>query len=135
MCSRSQLTGYRRRFNPKPSRTGMSLGVLLEKMSGIHLGIDLGVGQRSMAEQSLDGPQIGAAGQEMGREGMAQRMRSRRVRQAERTAQAGEEEVDIGGSGRAATNAAKQRLAGRQGERAESDVAIDGFPRGGEDRH
>ena len=36
-----------------------------------------------MAEQFLDRPQVAAATQQMGREGMAQRMRRRRLRQAE----------------------------------------------------
>ena len=41
-----------------------------------------------MAEQFLDGAQIGAGAQQMRGEGMAQRMRRRRVGQAERGARA-----------------------------------------------
>ena len=46
-----------------------------EQASYIDLGIALGRGQRSMAEQFLDGAQIAAAGQKMGGEGMSQSVR------------------------------------------------------------
>src|SRR5262245_55968996 len=65
----------------------MGAAVDFQQAFGIDGGVDLGRRQRSMAEQFLDRAQIAAARQQMRRKGMAQRMRGRGLRQAERATQ------------------------------------------------
>ena len=55
---------------------------------GVDGGVDLRGGQRGVAEQFLNRAQIAAARQQMGGEGMPQRVRRRAVRQAERASHA-----------------------------------------------
>ena len=66
----------------------MGAVVGLEQMRAVDLGIALRGRQAGVAEQFLDGAQIGAGAKQMRGEGMAERMRRRRVGQAERGARA-----------------------------------------------
>ena len=77
---RSGRDGHSGKIALRSQRAGMRLGILLEEMRGVHLGIDLGGRKRGMAQKFLDGAQIGAARQQMGGEGMAQGMGRRGVR-------------------------------------------------------
>ena len=62
----------------------MGLGVDGHQAVAVDLGIDLRGREAGVAEQLLDLAQIGARRQEVGGEGMAQRVRRRRLRQTER---------------------------------------------------
>ena len=116
--------GYlaRRACRSPPSGARMGLAVLLQQMGAVHFGIDLGGREAGMAEQLLDDAQVGAIGQQMRGEGMAQRMRCRRVGQAQRAAQPRDESWMLralsGPPSRRGTSAARG-----QRERAELEVA------------
>src|SRR6202034_2168555 len=69
------------------SGPGMRAAVDFEQPLGVDAGINLRGRQRGMPEQFLDCAQVAAAGEQMGGEGMPQRMRRRAVGQAERAAQ------------------------------------------------
>ena len=88
-----------------------------------------------MAEQFLDRAEIAAACQQVRREGMAQRMRRRRFRQAERGAHLHHLALDDSLLQRAALGPAKDRLIGLQMIGAELAVEIDGLHGGGQQRH
>ena len=77
-------------------RSGAGVGAVvgLEQMRAVDLGIALRGREAGVAEQLLDGAQIGAGAEEMRGEGMAQRMRRRRLGQAERGARARDPELD-----------------------------------------
>ena len=78
-----------------------------------------------MAEQFLDGPQIAAARQEMRRKGMAQGMRRRRRRQAERAAQTFDGELDDARRQRAAFGPDEQRSLRRKPIGTEVEIGLD----------
>ena len=78
-----------------------------------------------MAQELLDAAQVAAAGEEVGREGMAQRVRGRGIRQAERAAQRLDGELDDARRERAAAGADEQRALGRQRVGAEAQVCLD----------
>src|SRR6185312_5974589 len=61
----------------------MGLVVDREQGGGVDLGVALRGRQRGVAQQFLDRPQIAAAGEQMGGEAMAQRVRRGRIRQAQ----------------------------------------------------
>ena len=61
------------------------------------MGVALGGRQRSVAEQLLDGTQIRPGVEQVGREGVAQRVRRRMVGQAQRRTQLAELALDDGG--------------------------------------
>ena len=63
-----------------------------------------------MAEQLLDGAQIGAGAKQMRGEGVAQRMRRRRLGQAERGARARNLELDDAGAELLPASADEQRI-------------------------
>ena len=64
-----------------------------------------------MAEQLLERAQIGAAAEQMGREAVAQRVRRRPLRQAERAARPAHRSADDLAAQRPAAGAAEQGLA------------------------
>src|SRR6202020_1095993 len=71
----------------------------------IDAGINLGGRQRSVAEQFLDRRQIAAARQQMGGEGMTQRVRGCAIRQTECAAQSRHGELNDAGLQRSAAGA------------------------------
>src|SRR5438046_8575100 len=103
----------------------MRLGILFEKMGGVDLGIDLRGRERSVAEQFLNGEQVGARGEEMGGEGMAQRMRRRRIGKAKRTAQSGDQQLNIAGIERATLHTAEHRRLDIERKGAKLQIGID----------
>ena len=84
----TMLGGTPGTFSRRQRRPGAGVGALvgLEQMRAVDLGIDLRGRQAGVAEQLLDGAQIRAGAEQMRGEGMAQRMRRRRLGQAERAA-------------------------------------------------
>src|SRR5262245_4744153 len=78
----------------KRSSAGVGAGVGLEQMLAIDLGIALRGREAGMAQQLLDGAEIGAGAQQMRGEGMPERMRRRRIGQAESDAGACDPELD-----------------------------------------
>jgi len=88
----------------------------------VHLRVTLGGGKRGMAQQFLNGAQIAAAGKQMGGEGMAQRVRRRRRRQAEQRPQFSHLALDDAGIEPLAALADKQRPV--FGYRIRADVPI-----------
>ena len=62
------------------SRAGMVLLVYLLQPRRVHMGVDLGGGDVGVAEQLLDLPEVGAAGQEMRGKAVSQRVRTDGVR-------------------------------------------------------
>ena len=105
------------------SALGAGMGLLIDgqQSGGIHLGVALGGRERGMAQQLLDRAQIAAAGQEMGGEAVAQRMRRGRHRQPEQQAQALQAVLHDARMQRPAARAQEQRLmlegAGRRDSR------------------
>ena len=75
---------------------------------GVDLGVELGRRERGVAEQFLDPAQVAAAGEEMGREGVAQRMRGGAVGQPERAAQFLDRKLDDAGRERPAAGPDEQ---------------------------
>ena len=82
----------KRRLKP-----GVGAGVGLEQELAIDLGIALRGREAGVAEQLLDRPQIRAGAEEMRGEGVAQRMRRRRVGQPKRAARPCDDELDDAG--------------------------------------
>src|SRR5262245_46791507 len=99
--------------------------IYVEEPFGIHAGIDLRRRQAGVAEQFLDGPQIAAAAEEVGGEGMAQCMRRRRLRQVERRTQLAHFALHDRRLQRPAARAAEQRSFAVQVKRAEPAVLRD----------
>src|SRR5882724_5458455 len=66
----------------------------LEQALGIDLGIDLRGRERGVTEQFLDRAQIPAAGEQVRGKRVPQRMRCRRIRKTERSAQPFHDELD-----------------------------------------
>ena len=58
----------------QPSRVEALMGRF--EAGGVHLGVDLGGGDVRVAEHHLHGPQVGAAGQQVGGERMAEHVRA-----------------------------------------------------------
>src|SRR3954447_18520706 len=79
------------------TRTRMRRTIGGQQSSSVDGGIQLRGRKRGVAEEFLDGAQIAAAAQKMRGEGMAQRMRRGRVRQAERAAHAFDRELEDSG--------------------------------------
>ena len=80
-----------------------------------------------MAEQLLYRTQIAAARQKMGGEGVPQRMRRRRIGQAQRAAQPRHRQLHNARQQRTAARADEQRAVRRQVERAERNIVGDQF--------
>ena len=76
---------------------GVGAGVGLEQKLAVDLGIALRGREAGVAEQLLDRAQISAGAEEMGGEGVAERMRRRRVGQPKRAARPRDEELDDAG--------------------------------------
>ena len=57
----------------------MRLAILGDEVAAVDFGVDLGGRQAGVAEKFLDDAEIGAIAQKMGGEGMAERMRCRRL--------------------------------------------------------
>jgi hypothetical protein len=72
----------------------MGSGVGLEQMLAVDLGIALGGREARMAEQLLDGAEIGAGAEQMRGEGVPQRMRRRRLGQPKCAARTRDDELD-----------------------------------------
>src|SRR5215470_6271961 len=64
-------------------RPRVSVAVDLEQALGVDRGVDLGRRQRGVAQQLLDGAEIAAARQQVGGEGMPQRVRRGRLGESE----------------------------------------------------
>ena len=87
-----------------------------------------------MAEQILDGAQVSAARQEMGGEGVAQRVRGRAVGQAERAAHNLHRQLHDARGQPPAFGADEQRAVGFQGIGAEREIVLDRLAHGRDDR-
>src|SRR4029450_2233221 len=94
------------------SSAGVGAGVSLEQVLAIDLGIALRGREAGMAEEFLDGAEIGAGAQQMRGEGMAQRMRRRRLGQAECCPGACDPELDDAGRKFLAAEADEKGVAG-----------------------
>ena len=79
------------------SGAGMGLVVDGEQAVAVDLGVDLGRRQGGVAQEFLDLAEIGAGRQEVGCEGVAQRVGRRGLGKAEGVAQAGDCELDDAG--------------------------------------
>src|SRR6185437_5993953 len=115
------------------SWVGGSIGS--EQAIGVDGGINLRRRQRRVAEQFLDGAQIAAAAQQVGREAVAERVRGRRGRQAERAAQLRDPQLDEARRQLAPLGAAEHLLARRQREGAELEIILDRGANRSDERH
>ena len=88
-------------------------------------GVDLRRRQRGVAEQLLDRAQIAAARQQVGGEGMAQRVRRRAVGQPERAAHPLHRKLHDARRQRPALGADEERPVGRQRIGAEAQIVLD----------
>src|SRR5687768_13661711 len=98
--------------------------VSLEQAIGVDAGIDLRRRGRGVSEQFLDGAQVAAASQQVCRERVSQRVRSRGWRQPERTAELRDPQLNDARREDAALHAAEERHAGIKLERAEAQVGL-----------
>src|ERR1700681_334368 len=103
----------------------MRAAIDLEQPLAVDAGVDLRGRERGVAEQLLDRAQVATAAQQVGREGMPQRMRCRAVGQAQRAAQPFHGELDDPGTEGAATGADEDWPLWRQGMRAYRQIVLD----------
>ena len=101
----------------------------------IDAGIDLRLRQAGMAQQLLNGAQIAPRPQKVGCKGVAQRVRRRRVGQAERPAKASHVPLQDGRLQRTAACTPEQGRAGRKIVGAEVAVRIDRLEDDGQQRN
>ena len=87
-----------------------------------------------MAQQFLDRAQVAAAGEQVGGEGMAERVGSRRVRQAERRPQAPDQQLHDPWIEAPALLADEERPGRRERVRAEGKIAVDRLAHDRQDR-
>ena len=97
------------RPSPRPIAR-MRRPVHVEEPGGVDRGVALGRRQRGVAEQFLDRLQVAAAGQQVGGEGMPERVRRGGLRQAEPAAQRLDGLLDAAGTEPAALGADEQRV-------------------------
>src|SRR5512147_854350 len=91
--------------------------------------------QRGTAEQLLDGTQVAAASEQVGGEGMAERMWRRRLRQAEQRPQPAHLFLRDGGIEPAPARAEEERTAGSRIERTGGEVSGNRLAYRRQDRH
>ena len=109
---------HRARYGKSRSAARMGGAVGVEQAVGVDGGVDLRRRQRGVAEQFLDGAEVAAAAEQMGGEGVAQRVRRGRGRQAEGAAQLRD--------ARAGSAAATARRPSRRGTAAGVGVSVNG---------
>ena len=88
----------------------MGLGIGGQQAGGVDLGVFLGGGQAGVAQQLLDGAQVGPGPQQVGGEAVAQGVGRGRGGQAEAAAQALDRGLNLTGTERAAASGAEQGL-------------------------
>src|ERR1700730_2637439 len=88
-----------------------------------------------MPEQLLDSAEVGACAEEMRGERMTQRVRRRRLRQAELLAQPRHRPLDAARDQRATVEADKERAAGFEWEGADREIIAHRLGDGGQHRH
>ncbi len=101
----------------------------------IDVGVALRRRQRGVAEQLLDGPEIAAAGKQVGGEAVTQRVRRRRLRQAQERPQPAHLPLHHAGIEGTAADADEQRGVGCDRMRAYRQIGAEGLADDGEHRH
>ncbi len=126
-----------RRERPSARGLGTGMGGLVHahQLGGVDLGVDLRRRQAGMPEQLLDGAQVPSPAEEMGREGVAERVGRGAVGQAEGAAQALHGELDDAGREGAAPHADEERVVGGERMRAEGEIGLDRPRHGSDDGH
>src|SRR5665811_707495 len=110
--------------NPGPLSPRMSVLVGLQQMRAVDLRIALRGREARMPQQLLDRAQVRAGTQQMGRKGMAQRVRRRGVREAERDACSCHAKLDDARAKLLTARADEQRIVRAELRRAELQVCL-----------
>ena len=113
----------------------MGGGVNADERGGVDVCVDLGGGERGVAEQFLDRTQIPAMGEQMRRKGVPQGVRSRSRWQSEPRTQELHRRLDLARRERPAADGAKQRGVPVERVRAERGVTGDRLRDGGQYGH